>query len=159
LVVIVCLHGWGWHLRHLLLLLRLVWIRLILHQFFQGNLIDLHVLLYHHLLEGQEVVHWQDLLGDALVSRVGVTLLAGWEELLPCDAHLSNQLTQQVIHYPCEFLVNGSILKLILLLVVKDETVLFYVADNWRLPSWAFQEGYQTVEYPIIFSLLVLLGD
>ena len=46
--------------------------------------------------------------------------------------------------------MNGGILELIFLFVVKDEAVLFDVADNWRLPSWTLQEGYQTVEYPIL---------
>ena len=47
-----------------------------LHQLLHRNLIDLHILLDHHLLEGFEVVDAEDLLDDPMVRRVPRARLA-----------------------------------------------------------------------------------
>ena len=59
-------------------------------QFLHGNLIDLHVLLDHHLLERLEVVDRENLLDDSAVRGIACTGLARSLELLSCNAHLSN---------------------------------------------------------------------
>ena len=59
-------------------------------QFLHGNLVDLHVLLDHHLLERLEVVDRENLLDDSAVRGIACTGLARSLELLSCNAHLSN---------------------------------------------------------------------
>ena len=46
--------------------------------------------------------------------------------------------------------MDGRVLELVLLLVVKDQAMLFDVAHDWCLPSWALEECNQTVEDPIL---------
>ena len=46
--------------------------------------------------------------------------------------------------------MDGRVLELVLLLVVKDQAMLFDVAHDWCLPSWALEECDQTVEDPIL---------
>ena len=48
------------------------------------------------------------------------------------------------------YIVYGGVLEFVLLLVVEDEAVLLDETHDWRLPSWALQEGYQAVEDPVL---------
>jgi len=52
-----------------------------------GELVNLHVFLDHHLLEGLKVVTVEDLLDDAMVSWVSGTCLTGILELFSRDSH------------------------------------------------------------------------
>ena len=70
------------------------------------DLVDLHVLLDHHLLEADEVVHGEDLLHDAIVRRVFGTLLTRCLEPLSCDAHFCDELAEQLVHKFEEFLIT-----------------------------------------------------
>ena len=46
--------------------------------------------------------------------------------------------------------MDGRVLELVLLFVVKDQAMLYDVAHDWCLPSWALEECNQTVEDPIL---------
>ena len=72
--------------------------RLLLQQFLHGYLIDLHVLLNHHLFEALEVVHTQNLLHNPVVRRISRTRLASRLELLSRDSHFGDKLTEKFVH-------------------------------------------------------------
>jgi len=63
-----------------------------------GYLIDLHVLLNHHLLEAFEVVDVEYLLYDPVVGGVGRAGLTGSLKCLSSDAHLSDELAKQFVY-------------------------------------------------------------
>ena len=48
--------------------------------------------------------------------------------------------------------MDGGVLKFVLLLVVKNETVLLNEADHWSLPSGTFQERDQAIKDPVLQS-------
>ena len=55
------------------------------------------------------------------------------------------------------YIVNGGVLEFVLLLVVEDEAVLLDETHDWRLPSWALQEGYQAVELKVFADNATML--
>ena len=48
--------------------------------------------------------------------------------------------------------MDVGVLQLVLLLVIKDETVFLDVAHDWSLPAWALQESDQTVKDPVVLT-------
>ena len=48
------------------------------------------------------------------------------------------------------YLVDRSVLKLVFIFGIKNETVVFNEADDRCLPSWTLQEGDQAIEDPIL---------
>ena len=48
------------------------------------------------------------------------------------------------------YLVDCSVLKLVFIFGIKNETVVFNEADDRCLPSWTLQEGDQAIEDPIL---------
>ena len=72
-----------------------------------SGLIDLHILLYHHLLERLEVVDREDLLNNSIVGGIACTLFTGGFELLASDAHLRNKFAEELIDEFEEILKRG----------------------------------------------------
>lgn len=48
------------------------------------------------------------------------------------------------------YIVYGCILKFVLIIIVKDDTVFIQETHNWSLPSRATQEVYDDIEEPIL---------
>jgi hypothetical protein len=48
--------------------------------------------------------------------------------------------------------VNLGVFQFVLIFVVKDDAILLNVGDYRRLPTGAFQESYQAVEDPVLYT-------
>lgn len=70
---------------------------LLLHESLHSGLVDLHILLNHHLLERLKVVNREDLLDNSIVSGIASTLFTRSLELLSSNTHFSDELTQKLI--------------------------------------------------------------
>ena len=70
---------------------------LLLHESLHSGLVDLHILLNHHLLERLKVINRKDLLDNSIVSGIASTLFTRSLELLSSDTHFSDKLAQKLI--------------------------------------------------------------
>ena len=104
--------------------------------------VELEVALEHHLLEGEEVVHREDLVEHELVERRRVLVLAHLDELLGRDAHLRQKALEQRVDHVAELAVDRGVLELVLLLVVEDDALLVDELHHRHRPLRRLEEAH-----------------
>ena len=127
-----------------------------------GDLIDLHILLDHHLLKCFEVVDAEDLLHDAMMGGVPRAGLASRLELLTRDTHFCDEFAKELVNHLEEVLrrkksqisksfghrkdlrftyhMDSGVLELVLFLIIEDEAMLLNETHHGCLPSWTLKD-------------------